>query len=184
MSKQIERDKPGTQNDASRALTSSVCLSHAPGARPVAAPHAPACSHALLLLPCVFWNFPIFYVNTYYIPKPYPPSTIRISSWFLLQIYRSPYYDSNKPYFITHYTIWTKISRFKSSVIWVFRYLCDNRLNQLSSELQWLKSLHNRLPILRFARCHNKRQRTLRFCRKTRIITFSVFCFPLPLFLR
>ena len=127
----------------SRALTSSVCLSHAPGARPVAHPVAALTRlrvvHALLLLPCVFWNFPIFSVNTYYIPKPYPPSTIRISSWFLLQIYRSPYYDSNKPYFITHYTIWTKISRFKGSVIWVFRYLRINVRFSLNSKLQWLK---------------------------------------------
>ena len=63
-------------------------------------------------------------------------------------------------------------------MIWVFRYLRINVRFRLNSKLQWLKSLHNRLPILRFARCHNKLQRTLRFTGKTPIRTFLCFLFP------
>ena len=61
--------------------------------------------HALLLLPCVFWNFPNFSINADYVPKPYSTPTARISSRLPLQLYRSPYYDSNKPYFITYYAV-------------------------------------------------------------------------------
>ena len=151
-----------------------------------------------------------FFFNTRCIPKPYLTSTIRISSRFFLQLCRSPYFDSNKPYFITstirissrfflqlcrssyydskkpyfitYYAIWTKTSRFKDSMIWVF-LPSNKRLNWLKSGASMVERLHNRLLILKFARCHNKRQRTLRFTGKHGLEHYSsVFCFPLPLF--
>ena len=103
-------------------------------------PTRPACpSHAHLqpLFPAIF--FPNFSFNTRCVPKPYSISTARISFWLLLQLYRSPNYSSNKHYFIIYYAIWTETSRFKVSVIWVFRYLRINVRLSLSSELQWLK---------------------------------------------
>ena len=113
--------------------------------------------HALLLLPCVFCNFPNFPINARYVPKPYSISTARISFRLLLQLYRSPYYDSSKPYFITYYSVYTKTSRLKGSVTWVSLLPLNKRSIQLKFKASMAENHHTRSPILTFAHYHNNR---------------------------